>query len=163
MKGKCTTAMYTMLHNHTKIPSAAFDLAPHSKTTTFCLSFCLHPSSMGDVVAGERKNAGGSLQPIRCKGKDLTNGSPPGHSLGNFYAGWREKQDKYFLQVRENIMLSKNFLSCEEINILSKWRELPRHIQGNKIVGKSFASQFLTVCCGVLHRRRGVHAAAFRK
>ena len=38
--------MYTMLHNHTKIPSVAYDLAPHSKTTTFCLSFCLHPSSM---------------------------------------------------------------------------------------------------------------------
>ena len=46
VKGKCTTATYTMLHNHTKIPSAAFHLAPHSKTTTFCLSFCLHPSSM---------------------------------------------------------------------------------------------------------------------
>ena len=41
--------MYTMLHNHTKIPSAAFDLAPHSKTTTFCLSFCLHPSSMNKL------------------------------------------------------------------------------------------------------------------
>ena len=38
--------MYTMLHDHTKILSAAFDLAPHSKTTTFCLGFCLHPSSM---------------------------------------------------------------------------------------------------------------------
>ena len=35
-----------MLHDHTKILSAAFDLAPHSKTTTFCLGFCLHPSSM---------------------------------------------------------------------------------------------------------------------
>ena len=28
VKGKCTTATYTMLHNHTKIPSAAFHLAP---------------------------------------------------------------------------------------------------------------------------------------
>ena len=45
-KGICTTGMYTMLHDHTKILSAAFDLAPHSKTTTFCLAFCLHPSSM---------------------------------------------------------------------------------------------------------------------
>ena len=45
----------------------------------------------GDGVAGDRKNAGESLQPIRRKGKDLTNGSPPGHSLRNFYAGGREK------------------------------------------------------------------------
>ena len=45
-KGKCTTTMYTMLHNRTKIPSAALDLAPHSKMTTFCLLICLHPSSM---------------------------------------------------------------------------------------------------------------------
>ena len=50
VKGKCTTAMYTMLHDHTKIPSAAFNLAPHSKTTTFCLSFCLHPSSMLSIL-----------------------------------------------------------------------------------------------------------------
>ena len=41
----------------------------------------------GDGGAGDRKNAGESVQPIRRKGKDLTNGSPPGHSLGNFYAG----------------------------------------------------------------------------
>ena len=31
-------------------------------------------------------------------------------------------------------MLSKNFLFCEEMNILSTWEELPRQMQGNKIV-----------------------------
>ena len=44
----------------------------------------------------------------------MNNGSPPGHNLDKYYAGWREKEDKYFLQVREKIILSKNLLSCEE-------------------------------------------------
>ena len=38
--------MYTMLHIPAKIPSAAFDLAPQCKTTTVCLGFCFHTSSM---------------------------------------------------------------------------------------------------------------------
>ena len=46
-----------MLHDHTKILSAAFDLAPHSKTTTFCLGFCLHPSSM-ELPYTEKVNSG---------------------------------------------------------------------------------------------------------
>ena len=75
----------------------------------------------------------------------MTNDNPPGRNLGNYYAGLGEKEDKCFLQEGEKIMLSKKFLSSEELNILSKRRELPRHIQGNKIVGRSFASPFLTV------------------
>ena len=35
-----------MLHFHTKISGAAFDLDPQSKMTTFCLVFCFNPSSM---------------------------------------------------------------------------------------------------------------------
>ena len=43
-----TTALYcTHCFTFTpKIPSAAFDLAPQSKTTTVCLAFCIDPSSM---------------------------------------------------------------------------------------------------------------------
>ena len=57
-----------MLHDHTKILSAAFDLAPYSKTATFCLGFCLHPSSMGGgklavkaSVSGIREGWGSAL------------------------------------------------------------------------------------------------------
>ena len=46
--------MYTMLHDHTKILIAVFNLAPHSKTTTFFLGFCLHPSYMLVLVSSAR-------------------------------------------------------------------------------------------------------------
>ena len=80
--------MYTMLHNHTKIPSAALDLAPHSKTTTFCLSFCLHPSSMGTAVANNLYSRSSSFEAL----KKLKNISPPN-------AGLNRVLDKIFLLI----------------------------------------------------------------
>ena len=87
-------------------------------------------------VAGAWKNAGKKPAANQVQGSIRFDQWQPtrSYSLGYYYARWREKEDKYFLQMREKIMLSKNFLFCEVINILSKWRELPRQLQGNKIV-----------------------------
>ena len=41
--------------------------------------------------------------------------------------------------------MTNNLLLCEEVHILPKWEELPRHIQGKHILGKRFLVQFLTV------------------
>ena len=45
-KGKSTTAVYTILHLQTLNSQCGIRSSPQTKTTTFCLGFCINPSSM---------------------------------------------------------------------------------------------------------------------
>ena len=49
VKGKVQRLCTQYCTFRTKIPIAAYDLAPQTETTTVCLAFCINPSSMSCI------------------------------------------------------------------------------------------------------------------
>ena len=93
--------MYTMLQFHTKISSAAFNLDPQSKTTTFCLVFCFNPSSMLECMY-RRAEEFRSVTFFVATGRERREGSGQlGKCLGR-------KFSRYCLDTRESLLPSQN-------------------------------------------------------